>query len=144
MSHSARKFSQILAAVAAAGALVSFAPIASAQAASQYQIGIEGKVPVICRVALDKVQTDANSGVVSLGQLKEFCNNAGGYDVVADYSPALAGAKLVVDGVEIPLGSAGSVKVSQSDRAAIASHTVELKQAGAPEAGALSFRIEPR
>ena len=137
------RLSKIAAAVAVSATLVAFAPVANAQAGtSGYRIGVEGYVPVICRVSVDAAQA-SNSGTTSLGELKEFCNNARGYQVVADYSPALAGASLVVDGVEIPLNGSGSVTVSQSDKAATASHKVEIKLAGSAQPGNLSFRIQP-
>lgn len=137
------RLSQIAAAVAVSATLVAFAPVANAQAGtSGYRIGVEGYVPVICRVSVDAAQA-SNSGTTSLGELKEFCNNARGYQVVADYSPALAGASLVVDGVEIPLNGSGSVTVSQSDKAATASRKVEIKLAGSAQPGNLSFRIQP-
>lgn len=136
------RLSLIAAAVAASAALVA-APAASAQAgASQFRIGVEGYVPVICRVSVDAEQV-TGSGTTSLGELKEFCNNAHGYKVVADYSPVLTGASLVVDGVEIPLNGSGSVIVSQSSTAAMANRKVELKLAGAAQPGSLTFRIQP-
>lgn len=137
------RLSRIAAAVAASAALVALAPAANAQAgASQYRIGVEGYVPVICRVSVDAAQVTA-TGATSLGELKEFCNNAHGYQVVADYSPVLAGATLVVDGVEIPLNGNGSVTVSRSDKAAMINRQVELKLAGAAQPGNLTFRIQP-
>lgn len=136
-----KRISQVAAAVAASAMMVAMAPAAQAQA--RYEIGVQGYVPVICRVSLDASQIDVNSGTASLGQLKEFCNNARGYQVVADYAPALAGASLVVDGVEIPLNGNGSVAVSTSNRAAQAQHNVELKLAGSAQPGAISFRIQP-
>ena len=137
------RLSKIAAAVAVSATLVAFAPVANAQAGtSGYRIGVEGYVPVICRVSVDAAPA-SNSGTTSLGELKEFCNNARGYQVVADYSPVLAGASLVVDGVEIPLNGSGSVTVSQSDKAATASRKVEIKLAGSAQPGNLSFRIQP-
>lgn len=138
------RLSRIATAVAFSAAIVALAPAANAQSGtSGYRIGVEGYVPVICRVTVDAAQVP-NAGTTSLGELKEFCNNAHGYQVVADYSPALAGASLVVDGVEIPLNASGSVTVSQSDKAAMLSRKVELKLAGAAQPSNLSFRIQPR
>lgn len=137
--------SRIAAALAAASVMVALAPASHAQSgASQYRIGVEGHVPVICRVAVDAAQVDAGAGTASLGNLNEFCNNAHGYQVVADYSPVLAGASLVVDGVEIPLNESGSVTVSRSGTAAIASRKLALKLAGNAQPGNLTFRIMPQ
>ena len=134
--------SRIAAAVAAASIMVALAPASYAQSGtSQYRIGVEGHVPVIC---LDAAQADTSTGTSSLGNLNEFCNNAHGYQVVADYSPVLAGASLVVDGVEIPLNESGSVTVSRSDTAAIANRKLALKLAGNAQPGNLTFRIMPQ
>ncbi len=110
---------------------------------SKYTIGISGFVPVICRANVDASVIAPNAGTVSLGTLKEFCNSPSGYRVMADYSPALADAKLLVDGREVALDQSGSVTVSQSDQAAVISRAVELQLAQDGQTGALSFRIEP-
>lgn len=110
---------------------------------SKYTIAVSGFVPVICRANVEASVIAPNAGTVSLGTLKEFCNSPGGYRVVADYSPALANAKLLVDGQEIALDQGGSVTVSQSDQAAIINRAVELELAQDGQTGSLSFRIEP-
>ncbi|WP_374589576.1 hypothetical protein [Novosphingobium sp.] len=112
--------------------------------ASKYTIAISGFVPVICRANVETSVIAPNAGTVSLGTLKEFCNSPAGYRVVADYSPSLANAKLLVDGQEVALDEAGSVTVSQSDQAAIINRAVELQLAQDGQTGSLSFRIEPR
>ena len=133
----------------AAGLCATIAPATAFQpavavGANQYTIGVVGYVPVICRANVEANMVAPVAGTVSLGTLKEFCNSPAGYRVVADYSPALAEAKLLVDGKEIALGEGGSVVVSESDQAAIASHAVELMLAKDGQTGSLSFRIEPR
>ena len=111
---------------------------------SKYTIAISGFVPVICRANVEASMIAPTAGTVSLGTLKEFCNSPAGYRVVADYSPSLANAKLLVDGQEVALDEAGSVTVSQSDQAAIINRAVELQLAQDDQTGSLSFRIEPR
>lgn len=110
---------------------------------SKYTIGVSGFVPVICRANVEASLIAPNAGTVSLGTLKEFCNSPSGYRVVADYSSALAGSSLVVDGREIALDQGGSVTVSQSDQAAMIDRAVELQLAQDGQTGSLSFRIEP-
>lgn len=110
---------------------------------SQYTIGISGFVPVICRANVEASVIAPNAGTVSLGTLKEFCNSPAGYRVVADYSSALAGSNLFVDGREIALDQGGSITVSQSDQAAMINRSVELQLAQDGQTGSLSFRIEP-
>lgn len=110
---------------------------------AQYTIGISGYVPVICRASVDAAAVPVSGQTVSLGSLYEFCNSAGGYQVVADYSAALAGAKLLVDGHPVPLTPGGSRVVSRSNTAGIASHDLALQLPQGATAGSLSFRIEP-
>jgi len=126
--------------IAPAGA---FAPSVNVGGA-HYEIGIVGHVPVICRANVDASMVSPVAGKTSLGLLKEFCNSPSGYRVVADYSPALAQAKLFVDGKPVPLQKDGMTVVSQSNSAAIANHTLELELAKDGQTGNISFRIEPR
>ena len=110
---------------------------------SKYTITVSGFVPVICRANVEANVIAPTAGTVSLGTLREFCNSPSGYRVIADYSPALANAKLLVDGRELTLDEAGSVTVSQSDQAAVINRAVELELAKDGQTGSLSFRIEP-
>lgn len=137
--------------VAAIAALCATALPASGLAPSvdvgsaQFSIGIVGYVPVICRAHVDASAVAPVAGTTSLGLLKEFCNSPSGYRVVADYSPQLAQAKLIVDGVPVPLHKGGgSTVVSQSNSAAIASHSLALELPKGGQTGTISFRIEPR
>lgn len=135
----------------AAGAVVltlavgaTMASAAPVPGSSQMSLDIVARVPVICRTQLTGTPVATAPGAYRLGALNEFCNNARGYRVVAEYSPSLANAKLMVDGRPVPLGKSGSTVVSQSSKAAVASHdvTLELAKGAAPD-GAISFRIEP-
>ena len=111
---------------------------------AQFTISLVGYVPVICRANVDATSVAPVAGTTSLGMLKEFCNSPRGYQVVADYSPQLANAKLLVDGIEVPLSDAGSTVVSQSDSAKIADHSLALEMPQDGQTGNISFRIEPR
>ena len=113
----------------AASALVSTA----ATATPSFTLELTGQVPTICYA---DVQLNA-------GTMNEFCNDANGYDVYAEHSPELAGASLVVDGVEIALSAEGPTRVSGSDRADIASRSLELRlpDGRTPSTGSLSFRV---
>lgn len=107
----------------------------------QYSIGISGFVPVICRASVDATIVVPSTGEVPLGALREFCNSPGGYEVYADYSPAFAGASLVVDGARVPLSSVGSTRVSSSSNAAITSRSLALDLPEGVDGGNISFRI---
>jgi len=108
---------------------------------AQYTIGISGFVPVVCRATVDAAMVPAQGGQVSLGSLNEFCNSPNGYEVYADYSANMAKASLLVDGQKVPLGKDGTVRVTKSNRAAIAAHAVSLDLPKGVEPGTISFRI---
>lgn len=135
-----------------AGALIAVAVPANAiapgvnVARADTTIAITGVVPVICHARLDAGSVTATPGTVRLGTLKEFCNSPSGYRVYADYSPSLAHAKLLVDGIPVPLQKDGSTLVSHSAKAAIDTHELALdlpKKGPERVSGSLSFRIEP-
>lgn len=107
------------------------------------RIGISGYVPVICRTSVDATQGLPVDGRVSLGAMREFCNNPSGYTVHADYSANLAEGALVVGGVKIPLDASGSVEIAQSARPGIATRPVELELPDDVQGGSISFRIQP-
>lgn len=111
---------------------------------NQFTIGVSGYVPVICRARVEAAMVAPVEGTVSLGTLREFCNSPNGYQVVADYAPELAQAKLIVDGKPVPLHKDGSTVISQSKTAAISNHTLELQLPKNGLTGNLHFRIEPR
>ena len=128
--------------VALAAPATAYAPAISLTA-SQFTIDIVGYVPVICRASVDATVIAPVEGTVSLGTLKEFCNSPNGYRVHADYSPALAQAKLIVGGRQVPLRKAGTSVVTQSNRAGIVNNAISLELPKGVNGGNLSFRIEP-
>lgn len=130
----------IFAAVAAA---IVAAPAIASEPAAQYRIGISGEVPVLCRVSVDAALVPDSAGRVSLGTMKEFCNNPHGYQVVMEYAPIAGDAALIVDGRTIPLGKSGRVVVARSPGAAVIERKVELQLSQEGVAPALAFRIEP-
>ena len=126
--------------IAPAGAFAPSVDVGSAQ----FAIGIVGYVPVICRANVDASSVAPLAGTTSLGLLKEFCNSPSGYRVIADYSPSLAQAKLIVDGKPVPLHKDGSTVISESNSAAIANHTLAIELPKDGQIGNISIRIEPR
>lgn len=130
-----------IAAAAAISLLAANAALAAAPSGtSSYTLQISGFVPVICHAQLPETATPAQAGQVSLGQLSEFCNNGNGFEVWVDYSPSLAGDTLMVDGKQIKLTSAGSVRIDKSNRAAVDSKNVTL-DAQSAASGSLSLRV---
>ncbi len=136
-----RRWALVLAGLGAAMPAAAFEP-GVAIGASRFTIGIEGYVPVICRANVDATSVAPEPGVAQLGTLREFCNSPGGYRVMADYSPSLASAKLLVDGREVSLDEAGTTVISQSDEAAIDNHALALDIPEGVSDGTISFRIE--
>ena len=130
----------VLSALLAAALCVSSA--AAAQPAS-LQLRISGYVPVVCRATVETSAAPAEGGVMQLGRLKEFCNNANGYEVWIDYLPQLAGSILLIDGQAVRLSGAQSVRISQSRHAASLSRTLALDLQGQSADGSLSFRVVP-
>jgi hypothetical protein len=116
----------------AASALVSTAAAAS----PSFTLELTGQVPTIC-------YADVQLSAARTGTLDEFCNHANGYEVYAEHSPELAGAMLVVDGVEMALSAEGQTRVSRSDHADIATRSLELRlpDGRAAPNGTLSFRV---
>lgn len=117
----------------AASALVSTGAAASP---AGFTLEMTGHVPTICHA---QVQLD----VANRGTMNEFCNDANGYEIYAEHSSELAGAVLVVDGVDVPLSASGPTRVSRSDHADIATRSLELRlpDGRAAPNGTLSFRV---
>mgnify|MGYP003594597489 CR=1 FL=1 len=136
-----RRWALVLAGLGAAMPAAAFEPGVGV-GASKFTIGIEGFVPVICRANVDATSVSPDAGVAQLGTLREFCNSPGGYRVMADYSPSLASAKLLVDGREVSLDEAGTTVISQSDEAAIDNHALAIAIPEGVQDGTISFRIE--
>ena len=116
---------------------------ASAGQPAGFELRLRGHVPVICRATVEASISAPSRGVIQLGRLKEFCNNANGYEVWVDYSPQLSGSLLMVDGQVIRLAGAQSVQISQTSHAAIQSRDLVLNLQGQRPNGSLSFRVVP-
>ncbi len=130
-----------IAALVAASSASAFAPGVAVQS-GDFTIGISGYVPVICRASVGATMAPSSGAIVDLGGLDEFCNSPNGYEVYADYAPAMANASIIVDGQKINLSRDGSTRISKSNQAAIANHSVALDLTKAQNAGgAISFRI---
>jgi hypothetical protein len=133
------KVKQVLAVVAA---MATFVGNANAVEPASFELRLRGYVPVICRASVGASVASIERGVVELGTLNEFCNNANGYEVWLDYSPHLSGAILMVDGRAVRLaGAQSSVKISASMHAAMQTRQLALHLQGRRPEGAISFRV---
>ncbi|HWU72266.1 MAG TPA: hypothetical protein VN137_02205 [Sphingomonas sp.] len=110
---------------------------------SGYAVEISGVVPVICHAETDVAVVPPGPGEVSLGTLKEFCNNPNGYEVYADYAPALAKASLSIDGHKVPLDASGSTRIDRSNGARAVTRNLSLNLPESVPSATIAFRILP-
>jgi hypothetical protein len=136
---------RIALAAVAATAFASSATAAQLDGQTGFSLELVGHVPTICRAEIENTIVAPTSGKVSLGTMKEYCNVANGYEIYAEHSPGLAGAVLVVDGIDVALSDSGPTRISGSDHADIVSRSLELRLPdGRTLDGAnLSFRVVP-
>lgn len=114
--------------------------------ASSYGVELRGYVPVSCHITGDAAIIDIADASADLGQVREFCNNAAGYDLYLDYAPELAGAVVLIDGESIALDEDGTASLAAEAGPAIRSRSVQIDLSGVEESSnlAISFRIVPR
>lgn len=110
---------------------------------SGYAVEISGVVPVICHTETDIAVIPPGPGEVSLGALKEYCNNPNGYEVYADYAPTLAKASLTIDGRKVPLNASGSTRIDRSNGARVVTRNLSLNLPESVPSGTIAFRIVP-
>ncbi|WP_324075415.1 MAG: hypothetical protein RSE14_01195 [Erythrobacter sp.] len=122
------------------------AMIASPSTASSYGVELRGHVAVSCHVTGQAPVVNVAGGVADLGVLREFCNNAAGYNLYLDYAPQLAGAVVTVDGTSIQLGSEGTAALAAEAGPAMRSRSVQIDLSEVEDASnlAIAFRIVPR
>jgi type 1 fimbria pilin len=125
-------------------ALLAISSNAFAAESPSYTIQISGYVPVICRVTSSARIIEISGPMVELVQIEEFCNNSQGYQVWLDHEPN-SGATLYVDGKAIPLSEIGTTMISNSDRAALKTHSLSF-DIGESEGrlSSVSLRIVPQ
>lgn len=123
-----------------AGAATSGQPLSTA--GSGYTFRIHGFVPVICRATVQNANYAPQAGRIELGTLDEFCNSPTGYQVWAEHSTSLAGAKLVVDGREVSLSRSGATMISHSRGAAMVKRPLALQLTDPSATGSLSIRVK--
>jgi hypothetical protein len=114
--------------------------------ASSYGVELRGNLAVSCRVSSDVGIIDVSQGISDLGKLREFCNNAAGYDLYLDYAPQLAGAVVTVDGTPLTLGVGGTAALAAESGPAMRERSlqIDLTEAQNPDSLAIAFRLVPR
>lgn len=115
----------------------SLAGVPSVGQAASYSLQLEGHVPVICRVSVERTLLTGTSA--DLGAMTEFCNNPGGYQVWLEHA-GLEGGAVYVDGEKIALSPVGSTLISQSATAGKRTRHVTVEGG---QDGALTLRIVP-
>lgn len=100
------------------GALASLLAVASASAgAESASFHLQATVPVSCFVRhMPTGVPVANAGnPVALGQISEFCNAPGGYEVVVNYAAGtMQGAVLSVGDEQVVLNGSGQAVISRA------------------------------
>jgi hypothetical protein len=139
-----KKYAALLcvAAVAAAGHATAASPGLRVKS-DGVSLRFEGLVPVICRASIGSTTVHPIRATMALGQISEFCNSPRGYRVVMEHSPALKGARLLVDNAQVPLSTSGSTVVSESHRPGAVQRTLGLSLPAGAAPGTLNFRIVP-
>lgn len=132
------KFNTALAAFTFAASLAGVPSVGQAGEGASYSLQLEGHVPVICRVSVERTLL-TGAGLADLGAMTEFCNNPGGYQVWLEHA-GLEGGAVYVDGAKIALSPAGSTLISQSATAGKRTRHVAVEGG---QDGALSLRIVP-
>jgi hypothetical protein len=103
---------RITALSAAAALLCSSAAIGSAFATNGF--GISLSVPVLCTLHHEPALVPVGNGY-DLGELTEFCNAPGGYEVSVNYAPGtMRGAIVSVGGESVRLDGSGRTTVSRA------------------------------
>ena len=112
-------------------------------ALAQTSLSLTGQAQLVCSAGIDGQAAASGQAPISLGQLKEFCNDPDGYDVWIDYPASLVGDSLVIDGSSVPLTDEGTVRVSHAGGAGAAIHTLALDAPNAGGAISLTVRMDP-
>jgi hypothetical protein len=79
---------------------------------------IRARVPVVCQVQFRPTgATPIANTVVPLGEISEFCNAPGGYELVVNYTPGtMHGAVIVAGEDQVVLNGSGQAVLTRSPR----------------------------
>ncbi|MDQ8758005.1 hypothetical protein RCO27_17400 [Sphingosinicella sp. LHD-64] len=121
--------------------------MASAPAgAESLNFNLRATVPVSCFVRHTAAGAGPSAGAaVALGQINEFCNAPGGYEVVVSYAPGtLRGAVLSVGNEQVVLNGSGQAVLSRAQGPRIRERALTaLPGAGGFDTDRIDFRIQP-
>lgn len=109
-------------------ALVFAAAPTVAFANSTASLNLRLVVPVHCSVKYDGVPgLETTSGGISLGNVREYCNASGGYELVMAYAPgSLRGAVVQVGGEAIVLDGSGRAVLSRESGPKMQTRSVSI------------------
>lgn len=128
--------------------LLACAPLvlpASAIAMERGTFRLRATVKTVCRVEFSGLGGQVRDGAIDLGAMTRLCNDRGGYRLILQHAPGMAGTMFVIDGQAVPL-SAGTETVLLDENHPvfkISSASLALRD-GAGSIPSLSFRIEPK
>lgn len=106
-------------------------------------VDMSGESPQVCSAGIDPPGAGAGGNGVAIGQLREFCNASDGYEVWIDFPSELVGAVLVVDGQDLSLTEARTVRVSHAAGPGLAQHRLQLRPRTAARSVTLTVRMLP-
>jgi len=99
-------------------AFIAFALAATPPGATAATFGVNLNATVAIQCTVQHQATGSgiiNSGAVSLGTFREFCNAPGGYDLVVNYAPGtMEGARVIAGNDEIVLNGTGRAVLSHA------------------------------
>ncbi|WP_243451035.1 hypothetical protein [Sphingosinicella sp. CPCC 101087] len=101
-------------ATAAAAFTLSSAPLG----AESRSFLIRARVPVVCQVQFRPIgATPIDGTTIPLGEISEFCNAPGGYELVVNYAPGtMQGAVIVAGEDQVVLNGSGQAILTRSPR----------------------------
>jgi hypothetical protein len=111
------------------------ASAAHAETLVQRSFEISGVVPVVCNASLEGSTAQHGDGTLSLGTVREFCNSAQGYRMVADYVSGTDPGALIVGGHSISLTVAGETVIGGQDGPSILSEEIAYRPGRTPISG---------
>lgn len=108
-------------------------------------ISVRAEVPLNCRVSLQGGTGQFNgAGVTQLGSTNEFCNAAGGYQILARAQGTVDGASISIDGKSFPLISGAEFLIVNSQGPASTSRAISYDMGTSDGGGSLTLRIEAK
>lgn len=109
----------------------------------RHSVRISGYVPTVCNVKFSAQPVLVTNNTYNFGTMREFCNSASGYRIIAEGGAELSGAVMRVAGVPVVFNTSGNAVLVESANPALVTRNLVLTT-NAPISGSVSIRIEAR